>query len=457
MAAEPVDQGQGGMLSSANFRQLVVHGAQDDYEERLRAFQGRNWSKVGDHFIIDPYDELNLTPFSYDLSVGTEVVSVRPTERVQSKPPYNLEPGETIIVLTREFIALPPKYAATVWPRFRLVKEGLFQSMVKIDPTWYGRLAVAMSNLSPRTFPLTDDTPFGTLILYRLREPSDMNLWKLDEITPVSVDISKIAGRDRISNALRPFEDIAWIEGAELKVRALKHSDYTELLRLDSSQTWKQAVKEARDKWLKAKKNNVSIIGMKGLGMDDLRDITRGEAKGDGVDLKAVTDKGVTPESLGRAAEEYGKPFDLMYGLPDMIKQSVKDSIRSEIEAVVGGTVYPNVVTLVLRTVGSLSLVVGLIALIIKLQTTSDTAVEKLTIWGIVGFGAAIVLIMVLVPRLLRPPQQRQASISLRAIQGIARFFVGARQCLSGKMRHRRDVRSPEEESDGSPPSIDRN
>lgn len=303
----------GGMLSSATFRDHVVCSKNDadKYAEHVQAFRKRDWKKVGDRFIIEPYDELNLTPFSYDLSVGQEIVSVRPCERLQSKPPYEIEPGETVIIITREFIALPPSYAATVWPRFSLVREGLFQSMVKIDPTWYGRLAVAVSNLSPRTFTLEEDMPFGTLILYGLREPSDMNLWQLDEIDPISVNISQVAGLDRISEKLSKFEGIAWIEGKELKVRALKQSDYHGLRSVDSSQIWKQKVIEARDEWLKAKKGGTQIIGMSGLGMDDLRDITRGRAKGAPVDLAQVLRDGVTPESLKKTAETYGKPFDL--------------------------------------------------------------------------------------------------------------------------------------------------
>ncbi|HUT04703.1 MAG TPA: hypothetical protein VM163_12525, partial [bacterium] len=399
--------------------------------------------------VITPYDELNLTPFSYDLSIGTEVVSVRPSERLQSKPPYDLDPGETAIVLTREFIALPPSYAATVWPRFSLVREGLFQSMVKIDPTWYGRLAVAMTNLSPRTFKLTGDMPFGTLILYGLREPSDMYLWKLGEIEPVSVDISSVAGRERISEALRDFEGVAWIEGTDLKVRALKQSDYRELLGLDSSRLWKRAVTDARGKWLTATKGDARIVGMYGLGMDDLGDITKGKPKGTPVDLSSLDSETVTADRLRRAAEEHGKPFDLISGIPAMVKASVSDTIRSEIEGVVGRSVYPSVVTLVLRMVGSLSLVVGLIALIIKLQTTSDAGVEKLIVWSIVIFGLTILAIMVLVPRLLLPSRDSGTRPPGHILHAVGRFVRGVGLCLSGRIRHRR---SPKKGPDDSGP-----
>jgi len=159
-----------GMLSSKDFRERVITEKKEKYKEKYieikNAFFERDWNKVGRSFIIEPYDELNLTPFSYDLSIGNEIFSVRKKDRMRKRLPYHVEPGETIIVLTKEFIALPPCYSATVWPRFNLVREGIFQSMVKIDPTWYGKLGVAITNFSSRTIKLIEGKAFGTLILY---------------------------------------------------------------------------------------------------------------------------------------------------------------------------------------------------------------------------------------------------------------------------------------------------
>jgi deoxycytidine triphosphate deaminase len=187
----------GGVLSSADFERLVVHRGHPDYrghkfEEFLDSFRERSWDRVDGKIVIQPFDKLNLTPFSYDLSVGGEVLSVRESERKRYRLPFDLEPRETAIILTREFIALPPDYAATVWPRFSMVREGLFQSMVKIDPTWFGHLAVALCNLSPRTYTLKENTAFGTLILYGLASQTTMDLHDPSRLPIVDVDIEPV-------------------------------------------------------------------------------------------------------------------------------------------------------------------------------------------------------------------------------------------------------------------------
>lgn len=245
----------GGMLSSSDFLELVFHkkrqNSDGNYNSLEENFKQRNWDAVNNKIIIEPFDELNLTPFSYDLSIGRDVVSVRSSERIRSPLPYDLEPGETIIVLTSEFIALPPHYAATVWPRFSLVREGIFQSMVKIDPTWFGHLAVAMNNFSPRIFTLKQGMPFGTLILYGLSSRTDMDLYDPKDIDPVTVSVANVVAKNILSGKLDKFENIAWLEGDDLKVRALKQSDYIELRAVDLSQPWKDAVDKAQKNGLK--------------------------------------------------------------------------------------------------------------------------------------------------------------------------------------------------------------
>ena len=156
--------GRGGMLSSADIRRLVITRGDRDYAELKELYESRQWEKLKKKkkergFIIDPYDVLNLTPYTYDLTIGDEVFSCRlesPSSFAlgDKKNPYKMQPGETVIVRTMEYIALPPCYSATVWPRFNFVREGIFQSMVKTDPNWYGQLGVALTNVSPAEYPI---------------------------------------------------------------------------------------------------------------------------------------------------------------------------------------------------------------------------------------------------------------------------------------------------------------
>jgi hypothetical protein len=76
---------QGGMLSGADIRKRIIH--KDDIDKYLELFEKRDWdgiekskwkqsngSEVEElgwekRFVITDYNELNVTPFSYDLSL----------------------------------------------------------------------------------------------------------------------------------------------------------------------------------------------------------------------------------------------------------------------------------------------------------------------------------------------------------------------------------------------------
>ncbi len=176
---EDISGPTGGMLSSADFRKRII---KQDIPQMKEYFRERKWKKLPNErsFILDPFDPLNLTSFSYDLSVGNEAFSCRSESRgsfsikENKENAYWIQPGETVIVRTVEYIALPRWYSATVWPRFDFVREGIFQSMVKIDPTWYGQLGVALTNLSPTEYPIWQGKRFATLILFELVEKTDI-------------------------------------------------------------------------------------------------------------------------------------------------------------------------------------------------------------------------------------------------------------------------------------------
>ena len=196
---------RGGMLSGGRIRKCVLTG--EDADEYLKYFERRQWAEMSEWWkkkegnkngwkkkiIIKDFNELNVTPFSYDLSMGGQVFSIQsPKEGVKPlsvEKPYPMQPGETVVVITAEKVAIPHAYSATVWPRFNMVKRGVFQSMVKIDPTWHGHLAIAMSNLSPAIVELNYGKAFATLLFYELSKESDVDLWKLEDIQKRGIEV----------------------------------------------------------------------------------------------------------------------------------------------------------------------------------------------------------------------------------------------------------------------------
>lgn len=257
---------RGGMLSGVDIRRRII--CKEEVDEYLKLFEKRNWDGIEKkkwkqvneseadgpgwekRFVITNYHEVNVTPFSYDLSLGEQVFSIqKPSVPVvlEEGKPYVMERGETVVVITDELVAIPHAYSATIWPRFNMVKQGVFQSMVKIDPTWYGKLAVAISNLSPATVELKRGEAFATLLLYELSKPSDVDLWTLkdlQELTGIAVeediptefkgDINRID--DHIfSKKLRSY---CWVKGQTLAARGIKREHVEKLKSCFADQRW---------------------------------------------------------------------------------------------------------------------------------------------------------------------------------------------------------------------------
>ncbi len=405
----------GGMLSSNNFRKRVIFKRNDDDESYAKIeawFRKREWDSAKAEkeireykdtpdvyprkcFIIEPYDELNLTPFSYDLSIGNEILSVRKKDPIRKRLPYKVMPGETVIVLTREFIALPPCYSATVWPRFKLVKEGVFQSMVKIDPTWYGKLGVAITNLSPRTIPLTEGMALGTLVMYELSSNTDLDLWKPEKLKDIRVEIPNIPIRKTLQKELvdRGLINVCWVEDNSLVVRGLKKSSYDDLRKIDGSKPWLDTVEKAKAKWLECRHGERRSIGMEALGMEDLEKLVEGSAMGETVDPEQVKAGMVTQDALREMAIEYGKPFDLLAAIPKSILEKVEKEIVPHVGPQVGAKLYPQIVQLTLRVLGLLSLIGVAVALAAKYFDLEKTWIGILAILTIAVMYVVMIFI----------------------------------------------------------------
>jgi deoxycytidine triphosphate deaminase len=159
------------IVSDTSLKELII--PKEEYEVAKKWFEKRDWGSIEGRILIDPFNTKNSGPFSYDLCVGDEVFelnSKRKISLISNKEVY-IEPGEIFFVLTQEYVGLPREFAASVMPRFTFVREGVMQSMTKIDPTWYGKLVVAIENHSKDRFLLKKSQTFCTLVIHRLDKP----------------------------------------------------------------------------------------------------------------------------------------------------------------------------------------------------------------------------------------------------------------------------------------------
>lgn len=184
--------------------------------------------------------------------------------------------------------------------------------------------------------------------------------------------------------------------------------------------------------------------------MTDLSNITKGSPKGKPIEKDELQKINVSYDMLEKAAIQQGKPFNLIYGLPEMIKQSVKESINSEIEAIVGRDVYPNIITLVFRIIASLSLVVGVIAFGIKVMLgTKNVELEKLALLGLIFYGITIIILTLFICRIART--KNSAPRGRGSKKEITRILKEVKTCLSGKGRpHKKSKEENNKNQDNS-------
>ncbi len=123
-------------------------------EEAIQArewWKSGDWNKIGNRIVIEPFNSNALSPCCYDLSVGEEYVSLRDpraTKPLKEGEEFTISPGETVLVLTEEYVCLPRNLMAMVIPSARWIFEGTAMYSSRVEPTWYGKLLIAVTNLA---------------------------------------------------------------------------------------------------------------------------------------------------------------------------------------------------------------------------------------------------------------------------------------------------------------------
>jgi dUTPase len=346
--------------------------------------------------------------------LGSQIFSIqKPKEGVKplsKQDPYLLQPGETVVVITAEKVAIPHAYSATVWPRFNMVKRGVFQSMVKIDPTWHGHLAIAMSNLSPAEVILKYDKAFATLIFYELSEESDVDLWKLKDIQEQNIEVveeipQQLKGDiNRINEHIfgsEELRDYCCVRDKSIVAWGIKREHVQALKDSLTDQRWQDTVDRLEKKWAeKLHPNGKRMIVMPALGMESLWEIVKGMS--DEGYLKEEDIRGITlgsDDDIVDAAMKYGKPFDVFARIQDATIERIEEEIIPRAEAVIESKIQIRVIILVFTLFGFISLMISILVMLWKIS--GETFLEKFSNWAglqtVIGTGGCIVGLAILI------------------------------------------------------------
>jgi len=177
------------ILSDKNLQERLLTDP-SNVESAKNWWREEQWEQIGTNMIIEPYEHDNLGLCSYDLCVGGEYISLRDPRNVKTlghRERLDIAAGETILIITKEYVCLPKNVMGITVPRARRLFEGTSIAACRIEPTWYGRLVIAFTNFTKSNTWLLEGEPFCTCFFmetndvgHSLRELGVANLGRED-------------------------------------------------------------------------------------------------------------------------------------------------------------------------------------------------------------------------------------------------------------------------------------
>lgn len=135
-----------GLLSDADIRQYLAKG----------------------EIQIEPFDERNLTPNGYDVSVEEIVVP----SALGSSPSTRIPPASRFAVSTRESIRLSRHVAGQIWLRTTWARRGVVAAFGMIDAGFSGTLTFGAFNASSDPLDLPIGERFAQVVFLTLETPA---------------------------------------------------------------------------------------------------------------------------------------------------------------------------------------------------------------------------------------------------------------------------------------------
>src|SRR5512133_3927401 len=112
--------------------------------------------------VIEPFEERQIQPATYDLRVGRfgATTSSKRKVNIEENGFLIVEPGDFAVVEILEAVKLDPSHTARFGLRSKYARKGLIATTgTQIDPGFEGRLIIGLTNLTPKpiSLPFKDD------------------------------------------------------------------------------------------------------------------------------------------------------------------------------------------------------------------------------------------------------------------------------------------------------------
>lgn len=124
--------------------------------------------------VIHPSRDECITGVGYDLTIGFYVKVNRRRRRIEASGEtqgegddiISLDPDTYLIVVSREFVYLSSRVAATFHSKSSLAAQAIFLNSTTGDPNWVGRLIFLLYNASGTVVQLDLDRTFATMVVH---------------------------------------------------------------------------------------------------------------------------------------------------------------------------------------------------------------------------------------------------------------------------------------------------
>jgi dCTP deaminase len=93
---------------------------------------------------IEPFEEKNLTPNGYDLSI--EEIFIKKTNQYIKEGVAIIPPHTWFAISTKEYVKMGPQITSQLWIRTSYARKGIMASFGKVDAGFQGTLTISCYN-----------------------------------------------------------------------------------------------------------------------------------------------------------------------------------------------------------------------------------------------------------------------------------------------------------------------
>jgi len=175
----------------------------------------------GEKVIVDPPpsdNELSEDPCAIPIRLGNHWIRLMAKERkIEVGKKLRIEPFESVLVISMEYIALPKDMMAIILPRARVIQRGLLIHTTRVHPTWHGKLAFVIINLSRRPIEIETGAQIASMVVLKAEKggtlPSREDLGRVS----LDVDLERLAEKPEkpkdaiieLEEAIKDIEELA--------------------------------------------------------------------------------------------------------------------------------------------------------------------------------------------------------------------------------------------------------